>query len=80
LRTAGQIARNVIVAALALAAAAATWIKFDNERTLADQNAPWLIYFMMAIPLALILAMVVAGVVVGVGLLLRRRRQGKLDA
>ena len=50
----GRIVSIGTIAALILSASLATWLKVDDERTLADQTAPWIVYFAAFLSYALV--------------------------
>jgi hypothetical protein len=80
LKTIGRIASIGIIAALILSSALATWMKIEDERALADQTVPWIIYFGGLLITALVALVAVIVVWLCARLVLRRRGNGRTHA
>jgi len=74
LRSIGRIASIGIIAALIFAAGLAKWMQIEDERELADQTAPWLVYFIGFLVYALVALAIILAVCLFVRLILRKSR------
>jgi len=75
-----RIASIGIIAAVVLSAAVAAWLKYDDERELADQTAPWLVYFAGAFVYALVALGVIILACLCAGYVLRKRGKNEPHA
>jgi hypothetical protein len=77
LKTIGRIASIGIIAALILSAALATWMKVEDERTLADQTAPWILYFAGFLIMALVVLIAIVVLSLCAEFVVGRRGNGR---
>jgi uncharacterized SAM-binding protein YcdF (DUF218 family) len=80
LKIIGRVASIGVIAALILSAGLAKWMQVEDERELADQTAPWIVYFVGFLVCALIALGVILAVWLFARLALRNRGNHYPDA